>query len=330
MTKSAFFGNNQYDLDRVYVQQYRDQITQLCDVHPITITTKNIEEQMPLLEKLEVIFSTWGMFPFSQEQLALLPNLKAVFYAAGTVKGFAVPFLERGITVVSAWVANAVPVAEFTCAQILLANKGFFRNIRDSKSPQTRPNAFRGNGNFGQTIALLGAGVIGTKVIELLRPFNLKVIVFDPFLSNEKSNFLGVKKVELNEAFARGMVVSNHLADVPATKGLLKKEHFSSMQKNAVFINTGRGATVIEDDLISVLRERPDLTALLDVTYPEPPTQDSPFYELPNIFLSGHIAGSIGGEVERMAETMIQEFINWRDAKPLRYAVSLDMLKTMA
>jgi phosphoglycerate dehydrogenase-like enzyme len=330
MTEAAFFCNSQATLDQVYAPACRERIRQLCRVNPVTVTAANLEEQLPALGNLEVIFSTWGMLPLGREQLARLPNLKALFYAAGSVKSFAGPFLERGVLVVSGWGANAVPVAEFTCAQILLANKGYFRNVRAAASPRTLAGAFRGAGNYGETVALLGAGMIGKKVCEMLQTYRLKVLVFDAFLSAEYCARLGAEKVSLAEAFRRGLAVSNHLADVPATRGLLRREHFESMRPNAVFINTARGAIVVEADLIAVLRARPDLTALLDVTDPEPPPPDSGFYGLPNVLLSTHIAGSMGDEVVRMADTMIEEFAAWREGRPLRYAVTAKMLETMA
>ena len=173
--------------------------------------------------------------------------------------------------------------------------------------------------------------MIGRTLIKLLKPFDLKVIVWDPFLSDEEAKELGVEKLpSLSEAFQRGLVVTNHLANVPGTRGLLTAELFTSMRQGASFINTGRGATAVEEDLINVLRERADLTALLDVTYPEPPTPDSPFYALPNVHLTSHIAGSLGDEVVRMADYAIEEFQTWQQGQPLRYAVTREMLPTLA
>lgn len=298
--------------------------------HPGVITHDEFRKNPLLFENLDVIFSTWGMPQLSSKELEDLPNLRAVFYAAGSVKHFAHPFLERGILVTSASAANGIPVAEFTLAQILLATKGYFHNTSACASPEGRKSAkFTGRGNFGETIALLGAGLIGKKVVELLRPFNLRVIVFDPFLPEEEADRLGVAKVTLEEAFVRGYVVSNHLASVPETAGLLNGDLFGSMRQNATFINTGRGATVVEGDLTRVLQARPDLTALLDVTEPEPPAFDSPFYALPNVHLTSHIAGSDGDEVLRMADYMIEEFKEWQQGKPVRHAVTLPMLERM-
>jgi phosphoglycerate dehydrogenase-like enzyme len=329
LPQAAFFGDEN-QIARVYAQGRRAQVETQTRLYPDVVNLKNFDEHTPQLGDVEVIFTTWGMPKLEAAHLKELPNLKAVFYAAGSVQNFARPLIESGITVVSAWQANAVPVAEFTLAQILLANKGYFRNTRDCRTYEGRRNAHHGPGNFGATVALLGAGAIGRIVIQLLKPFNLKVIVFDPFLPDESAAQMGVEKVTLDEAFARGHVVSNHLANLPQTVKMLREEHFSSMSPGATFINTGRGATVDEEGLIGVLRARPDITALLDVSFPEPPSEGSPFYELPNAQLTSHIAGSLGDEVVRMADYVLEEFARWRNGDPLRYGVSLEMLETMA
>jgi phosphoglycerate dehydrogenase-like enzyme len=333
LKRAAFFCNDgsweSGNVPRVY-GALREQIQALTDCYPVVVTTRTFDEHAPRLGDLEVVFSTWGMPALSAEQLDCLPDLRAVFYAAGSVQGFARPLLQRGILVSSAWAANAVPVAEFTLAQILLANKGYFRNTREYCEPQSFRSAFRGRGNLGALVALLGAGQIGHKVVELLRPFRLNVLVFDPFLSVEDAALLGVENVTLEEAFRRGQVVSNHLANLPATAGMLHGGLFEMLPPGATFINTGRGQTVVEAELIQVLRSRPDVFALLDVTYPEPPAAGSPLYELPNVYLTSHIAGSIGDEVLRLAEYMLAEFQAWEEGRPLRYAVSLEQLETMA
>jgi phosphoglycerate dehydrogenase-like enzyme len=332
---AAFFGHEK-TIAQVYGQGRREQVGRLTRLYPQVVSPQDLGAELSrldeagVLRELEVIFSTWGMPVFSIRDLDRMPALRAVFYAAGGVQHFARPMLERDITVVSAWQANAVPVAEWTLAQILLANKGYHRNMQQCLSPTAWREGFRGAGNFGETIALLGAGAIGRRVIELLRPFTLKIVVFDPFLSNDNATALGVEKVSLDEAFKRAIVVSNHLANNPQTQKMLREEHFARMRPGATFINTGRGQTVDQPALVRVLDARPDLTALLDVTDPEPPEADSPLYTLPNAHLTSHIAGSIGMEVVRMADYVIEEFQAWDAGKPLRYAVSLAQLETMA
>ena len=331
---AAFFGAPDR-IERVWAQNRRAHLTdelrradyRVLDGH---VATSNFDQRTPELDEVELIFATWGMPMLSSAQLDKLPNLKAIFYAAGSVQNFARPFLKHGIIICSAWAANGVPVAEWTMAQILLANKGYWPNMRACGQPQTRNLAPHGRGNFGATIAILGAGQIGRKVIELLQPFELKIIVFDPFLSASDAEILGVEIVDLDAAFARGQVVSNHLANLPATQAMLRGHHFAQLPTNATFINTGRGATVCENEMIEILRARPDVTALLDVTDPEPPLPDSPLYELSNVYLSSHLAGSIGDETVRMADYMIAEWQRWQRGQDLHYQVTLPMLETMA
>jgi phosphoglycerate dehydrogenase-like enzyme len=179
-------------------------------------------------------------------------------------------------------------------------------------------------------VVVIGAGAVGSAVARELSKYNVNVIVFDPFLSDEKSNELGVEKCDLTTLFERSFVVSNHLANNEQTKGMLTYALFSKMRENAVFINTGRGAQVVEDDLTRILTERDDLTALLDVTAPEPPIENHPFYTLPNCILTPHIAGSAGDEVGRMGEFMLEECKSFLEGKACKYEVNLKMLETMA
>ena len=282
----------------------------------------------------EYIFSTWGMPSFTEKEIrTYLPSLKAVFYGAGSVQGFARPFLNCGVKVFSAWAANAVPVAEYTVAQIILAGKDFFVQSRllaseDRAAAQARHGGHIGN--YRKKVGLIGCGMIGALVAEMLKAYDLEVLAFDPFMSHEKAERLGVTPCSLEELFATCSVVSNHLANNPRTQKMLTYKHFSSMLPYATFINTGRGAQVVEEDLVRVLTERPDLTAVLDVTHPEPSPAGHPVYSLPNCFMTPHIAGSLGGEVVRMAEYMVDEYERLTAGVPVKYEVTLKMLETMA
>ena len=210
---AAIFGDQERQIDYVYSNGRKERVAEYTDLYPHLISQANMTEHIPHLQDLEVIFSTWGMPALDVEQLKQLPNLEIVFYSAGSVQKFARPFLENNIQVCSAWQANGVPVAEYTIAQILLANKGYYRNIRDCQTYEGRRNSpFKGRGNFGATVALLGAGAIGRQVIELLEPFHLDIVVFDPYLPDTAADDLGVRRVSLEDAFKEGDVVSNHLA----------------------------------------------------------------------------------------------------------------------
>lgn len=332
--KAIFLCETTSKIYKVYDATSRAALLSLVGLEDTVYTRAELLADPARFREVEMIFSTWGMPTLTEEEIATtLPNLRALFYAAGSVQAFARPFLARGIRVFSAAAANAVPVAELTVAEIILANKGFYRTsrlYREQGFGVAYPAFGRLPGNYGETVGIIGAGMIGKLVIRMLRAYHLRVIVFDPFLSDEAAGELGVEKCSLHEVFRRALVVSNHLANNEHTVGMLDGECFRLMRENAVFLNTGRGAQVVEDDLVQILREREDLTAVLDVTYPEPPVEGHPFYTLANCILTPHIAGSAGDEVARMGLYMTEDCRAFTAGEPVLYEVTAAMLETMA
>jgi len=327
--------NTAGNISRVYDRTAIDCIRRRVNLHETVISHDQLYQNREILAKAQYIFSTWGMPALSIGEIReYFPALRAVYYGAGSVQRFARPFLEAGVRVHSAWAANGVPVAEYTYAQILLANTGFFLAARKSRSKEGR-NAVRSYtgsmpGNYDVKIGILGAGMIGSMVIELLRRDQVEILVYDPFLPQERADAMGVKLAGLEEIFEQCQVISCHIANLPETERMLKYEHFSRMLPNATFINTGRGAQVVEADLIRALQEVPTRTALLDVTFPEPPEEGSPFYEMDNVFLTPHIAGSKGNEVHRMSLCMAQECQRVLMSDRPLYSVTMKMLEHMA
>lgn len=334
MKTSIFLGDAR--VFRIYHGDCFAALQKEADLEPTLYTKDDVLKDPQAFSKVETIFTTWGMPAFTEKEIRnAFPSLKAVYYAAGSVRYFAAPFLSCGVRVHSAWAANAVPVAECTTAQILLANKGFFKSCRlCSKERALRDEAKRyaeeKSGNFDASVGIIGAGMIGKMVIRALKSYDLKVIAYDKFLSKEELAALGAEKVTLDALFSRCDTISNHIANLPETVGMLRYEHFSRMKKNATFINTGRGAQVVEEDLLRALIEEPDRTAILDVTDPEPPFENSKLYNLPNVFLTPHIAGSSGNEVRRMGEYMLEEYRRGAQNERFLYEVTPKMLETMA
>ena len=331
--KAIFLNNSADMINKIYTAETRARIRRMCSLPDTVITGSQLEDAAEITRSADYVFSTWGMPSLSCEEIrSYFPNLKIVFYAAGSVQGFARPFLESGIRVISAWQANAVPVAEFAASQILLANKGFFqcfgRTKRDRQSAHL--TAQRYPGNFETPVGLLGAGIIGTLVIRHLRETRLNIKVFDPFMSQERADSLGVERWSLDDIFSKCQTISNHLANNAQTKHMLTSRHFNVMLPNATFINTGRGAQLIEADLIAALKAEPGRMAILDVTDPEPPEADSELLTLDNIVLTPHIAGAMNRETWRMADYMADELGRLATGDKLLYEVTLPMLATMA
>jgi phosphoglycerate dehydrogenase-like enzyme len=318
-------------INKIFDQSRRERIGHSGPFLPAILTADNLDHYRPEAAQVEALFATWGI-PAELLTPDHFPKLRVIFYAAGSIKGFGRPLLERGIQITTAKVANAVCVAQFCLAQIILACKGYFRNARDCREPATATHglAFAGSGVYGAKIALLGMGAVARELVSLLRPFQVQILAVDPYLTAADAEKLGVQVVTLEQAYAEASIVSNHLPNLPPLERILDRSRFASMRRDATFINTGRGQQVVEADLIEVFSTRPDLTALLDVTYPEPPLPGSPLYRLPNIQLSSHLAGATNHDLHRLGDCVIEELERYRSGQPLRYAESLESLDRMA
>lgn len=289
------------------------------------LTRERLAEDPGALDGVEILLSGWGAPVLDSVLLGHAPDLRAVLVAAGSVRPLTTPeFWARGIPIVSAAAANAVPVAEFTLAQVLLGLKQVHRISREIRDRREYPADPRVAGAYRSKVGLLGLGEIGALVASHLRTFDVEVLASDPVVDTETAAELGVRLVDLDELFGTSAVVSLHAPLLPETEGLVNGDLVARLGSGATLINTARGAVVDEPSVIPVLRDRPDLTAILDVTWPEPPVSDSPLYTLPNVVLTPHLAGALGAERARMGELVARELRRFVLGQPLRHAVAPD------
>ena len=319
---------------RIYPPAIRRELDALCHVVVDRCEKEDIARRAAELADVRFLFSGWGPPQLDAATLAFFPKLEAVFYGAGSLRAIACDdFWATGLPISSAWAANAVPVSEFAFAQIILALKQVHRFpefLRKTRNMDRLPH-FDSGGAFGTTVGLVSLGQIGRRVASLLRNLDVHVLAYDPFCSPVVAKELGVELVgSLAEVFARSRVVSLHAPIMPETIGMITGELVASLPPGGALINTARGILVREDELIAVLRQRPDLSAILDVTHPEPAPADSPFYDLPNVFLTSHIAGSEGGECARMGRYMVDECRRFLAGEPLQWRVTREAFARMA
>ncbi|MFC3321329.1 hydroxyacid dehydrogenase [Mesorhizobium cantuariense] len=305
-----------------------------CEVlssEPLTGLSSPDEQQR--LAASDILLTGWGAPRLDAAVLAAAPRLRLIAHAASSVKAFVAPEAwDLGITVVSAAAANAVPVAEFALAAILLANKGVFvaqaRFARERAFWLPQWMAPGEPGNLGATIGIVGASRTGRKLLELLKPFNLEALVYDPFLTNEEAHGLGAAKVSLAELLRRSRSVCVQAPALPETFHMIGREELRLMPDGATLINTARGTLVdhaaLEAELLSGR-----LNAVLDVTDPEPLPAQSPLYDLPNVFLTPHVAGAVGDETRRMTYLVIEEIERFVAGQPLHHAVTRQMLASI-
>ena len=301
-----------------------------CDVD--TVIADFIDPELDL-SRTEVLITGWGCPRINGPVLDRLPSLRLIAHVAGTVKGHLDPICwRRGIKITTATAANAVPVAEFTVAAIVLANKAVGASARHYAQHRDRSwstAAPQPVGNYGRTVGIIGASTIGRLVLERLRDFDLEIVLADPTLDRATAAELGADLLPLDELMAASDVVSLHAPVLPATVGMIGSRQLSVMKDGATFINTARGVLVDHDALRAELVAG-RIDAVLDVTDPEPLPVDDPLFDLPNVQLTPHIAGSMGTELARMSTLILGEVERFVAGQPLQYGISESDLSRIA
>lgn len=284
---------------------------------------------LALLAETDILITGWNCPTVDAAVLDAAPRLRHILHAGGTVKHHVDgECWVRGIQVSTAADANAIPVAEYALAMILLANKRVLqiaRTLHRDKTSVEPDGLFPDMGNYGKRVGIIGASKIGRHVIRLLKPFELDVVVADPFLSADDAQALGVTPVGLEELMETSDVVSLHAPSLPATLNMINAGLIARLRTGSTFINTARGELVDQDALLARL-ERHELFAVLDVTTPWVLPTDSGFYTNPNVLLTPHLAGSLGTELERLAATAVAEAHRVSRGEPLLFPVQVEDL----
>ena len=316
--------------DKVYGERHIASLRQMVDLEDCCRLTGDLDALRPHLAHAEIICSSWGMMPMDEPFMEAAPRLEAVFYGAGSVRGLVSDaFWERGVLLTNASAANAVPVAETTVALIVLCSRKAFQCNRLTKQQRTWAGVEGIRGLYGTKIGVIGAGMIGRRVLEMLKRYEVNTFCCDPFLSDKELRKLGATPLDMGEMFRTCDVVTLHAPNIPANEHMITGKHFRSMKDGAAFINTARARVTREEELIDELK-RGRIFACIDVTDPEPPEPDSPLYDLPNVFLTPHAAGAGGEECRRMGACVLEEVRRYCNQEPPEYPVTRDMMEWMA
>lgn len=311
------------------------RLAALADLGPtVHIADVNDPAHADDLARAEVLVTSWGAPQFDAAVLERMPRLRAIFHAAGSVRHHVSEALwERGILITSAADANAVPVAEFTLAAIILAGKRAFAHVHtdvDEGQGWSVLAPTQTIGNVDRTIGIVGYSRIGRRVVDLLRGLDgLRVLVADPYADPAQVAAAGATLVTLDEMLGRVDVLSLHAPDLPSTRHMIGPAQLASLRDGATVINTARGALLDHDALLEHCRSG-RLDAVLDVTEPEPLPADSALRRLPNVTLTPHLAGSLGTELRRLADAALDELEAYAAGAPARFPVTRTDMDTTA
>jgi phosphoglycerate dehydrogenase-like enzyme len=284
------------------------------------------------LAETEVLVTSWGCPRLDAATLAAAPELRAVLHAAGSVRGHVTDAVfDRGLLVTTAAGANAEPVARYTLAAVLWAFKKVPFLAADARRYHDDWSYRDGRGELsglGRTVVLVGFSRVGRRVAELLRVLDIRTLVVDPVVDPGTVAAAGAELVGMAEALPRADVLSLHAPSLPSTRHMVGAAELAALPPYATLVNTARGALVDTAALEKACLA--GLHAILDVTDPEPLPTDSPLYELPNVVLTPHVAGSLGAETREMAACALDELERYADGRPPRSPVTREDLAVQA
>jgi D-3-phosphoglycerate dehydrogenase len=164
--------------------------------------------------------------------------------------------------------------------------------VREGRWKEGRPQLLQFPRLMGQTLGFIAFGHVARAVAMRARPFGVRMLAYDPFVEELVMSPYGVEPATLSEVLQRSDIISNHLPSTPEAYHLLREEHFRQMKREAIFVNTGRGATVDEPALIKALEEGWIAAAGLDVLEQEPPDTTNPLLKMDNVILTAHVASA--------------------------------------
>jgi len=290
------------------------------------------EDLVRILAEAEGCITSWGVAQLDGGVIAAAPSLRVVAHMGSSVKRFVSPALwAAGVTVTSAGVVLARDVAETTLGLMIVGRKRLWQlaaNVRDGGWRDEIWDTWDAKELHRSTVGIVGASNVGRYLVELLEPFDVSILLYDPFVSEEEAAGIGAAKGALPDLLSRSDVVSLHAPANEHTRHMIDAAALAAMQDGALLINTARGELIDEAALIAELSSG-RLFAFLDVTDPEPPKLDSPLRELPNVVVTPHIAGCIEN-CHRMGETAVEELRRFFAGEPAIYAIDESMFDRIA
>ena len=266
------------------------------------------------LEGADVVIVAPGAPRITGEMLSKLPQLRMIGDLEGDRFANRVDVeaaFQRRISVVDTTQGTSYPVSEWALALAMIALKNAgadFRRMISGQQPDRRAGATSELGQedlWGKDVGLVGCGFMGRRLLDLLKPFQCSVYVYDPYLPREAADMLGFTQTSLEKVMTMDVVISL-VPQTPATDKLIGAEQIALMKPGAAFVNVSRGAVVDTDALVARL-QKGDISAGLDVFDPEPVPPDHPITKLPNVFLSPHSASRTRGGGNAMFSLMVDE-----------------------
>lgn len=228
-------------------------------------------------------------------------NLKVIGRAGIGVDNVDIPAASRkGIVVMNTPFGNSITTAEHAISLMLACARQIPSADASTQAGKWEKSKFMGVEITGKNLGIIGAGNIGKIVIERAQGLKMRVLAYDPFLSEEKAKEIGVQKVELDELFEKADFITLHVPLTDKTKNIISAEAIAKMKDGVRIVNCARGGLVDEDALAEAIQSGKVAGAAFDVFAEEPATK-SPLFGLPNVVCTPHLGASTTEAQENVA-----------------------------
>ncbi|UCF92073.1 MAG: 2-hydroxyacid dehydrogenase [Desulfobacterales bacterium] len=265
--------------------------------------------------------------PISKAAISAAPDLQIIACCRGGPVNINVPAATaRKIPVVNSPGRNSQAVVEFTLGLIIAECRGISRAHGALSQGVWQGELYRydkaGRELKGQTIGLVGFGIIARMLVPYLKTFGMRILAYDPYVPAAQFARQGVEQTDLSTLLQASDIVSVHARLTSETQGMIGAREFTRMKPGAYFINTARGPLVDYEALCAALQSGHLGGAGLDTLALEPPPADWPLLKLDNVTLTPHIAGSSRESAQRGVQTVLGDIANFYAGKPLRNRVN--------
>jgi D-3-phosphoglycerate dehydrogenase len=247
----------------------------------------------------------------TEKLIAAAANLKVVGRAGIGVDNVDIPAASRkGIIVMNTPFGNSITTAEHAIALMFALARELPEANKSTHEGKWEKNRFMGVEVTGKTLGIIGAGNIGSIVASRGVGLKMHVIAFDPFLSEQRAQDLGIEKVELDELLARADFITLHTPLTDKTRNIIDAAAIAKMKKGVRIINCARGGLIVEADLLEGLKSGKVAGAALDVFETEPAT-DSPFFGMENVIATPHLGASTSEAQENVALQVAEQMADY-------------------
>ncbi|WP_338789293.1 phosphoglycerate dehydrogenase [Metabacillus sp. FJAT-53654] len=297
----------------------------LLDAAHINVVQKKVEEvdhELHLFDALLVRSAT----KVTEELFEKMTNLKIVGRAGVGVDNIDIEAATKhGVVVINAPNGNTISTAEHTFAMMASLLRHIPQANVTVKSNEWNRSAFVGTELYSKSLGIIGFGRIGGEIAKRARVFGMNILVFDPFLTKDRAEKIGVSNCTLDELLTNADIITVHTPLIKETRGILNKETIAKTKKGVYLLNCARGGIIDEAGLIHHLENGHVAGAALDVFEVEPPVNNK-LLKFDNVIVTPHLGASTKEAQLNVAAQVTQEILNFLDGKPVTSSINLPTL----